>query len=58
MTASPAVRRRPPARRLGTLTVELVGTLGLTDGRGSPRCATVRPPVINWKVPVINWKVA
>lgn len=26
----------------------LVGTLGLTDGRGGPRCAAVRPPVITW----------
>ena len=28
----------------------LVGRLGLTDEHGWPRCATVRPPVINWSV--------
>jgi len=28
----------------------LVGTLGLTDELGFPRCATVRPPVITWTV--------
>jgi Family of unknown function (DUF5990) len=28
----------------------LVGTLGLTDEQGLPRCATVRPPVIKWTV--------
>jgi hypothetical protein len=28
----------------------LVGTLGLTDEQGWPRCATVRPPVIRWTV--------
>jgi Family of unknown function (DUF5990) len=28
----------------------LVGTLGLTDEHGWPRCATVRPPVIRWTV--------
>jgi len=26
----------------------LVGRLGLTDGRGQPLCAAVRPPVIEW----------
>jgi hypothetical protein len=26
----------------------LVGTLGLTDGKGGPRCAAVRPPMIDW----------
>ena len=26
----------------------LVANLGLTDGRGGPRCAAVRPPVITW----------
>jgi hypothetical protein len=26
----------------------LVGRLGLTDDRGGPRCAAVRPPVIDW----------
>ena len=26
----------------------LVGRLGLTDDRGNPRCAAVRPPVITW----------
>lgn len=28
----------------------LVGSLGLTDERGWPRCATVRPPAITWTV--------
>lgn len=28
----------------------LVGRLGLTDGRGGPRCASVRPPGIDWSV--------
>jgi hypothetical protein len=28
----------------------LVGSLGLTDEQGWPRCATVRPPVIRWTV--------
>lgn len=28
----------------------LVGRLGLTDEQGWPRCATVRPPVIDWSV--------
>ena len=27
---------------------QLVGTLGLTGGDGGPRCAAVRPPVIEW----------
>lgn len=26
----------------------LVGRLGLTDGKGHPRCAAVRPPLIEW----------
>jgi hypothetical protein len=26
----------------------LLGTLGLTDGKGGPRCAAVRPPMIEW----------
>ncbi|MDI2125739.1 DUF5990 family protein [Yinghuangia seranimata] len=26
----------------------LVGRLGLTDGRGAPLCASVRPPMITW----------
>jgi hypothetical protein len=26
----------------------LVGRLGLTDGKGHPLCASVRPPLINW----------
>jgi len=26
----------------------LVGRLGLTDGKGNPRCASVRPPLIRW----------
>jgi len=28
----------------------LVGTVGLTDEQGWPRCATVRPPAIVWSV--------
>ncbi|MFB9906912.1 DUF5990 family protein [Allokutzneria oryzae] len=28
----------------------LVGALGLTDGRGGPLCAGVRPPVVTWDV--------
>jgi hypothetical protein len=38
----PAVLRA--ADRSGTL----VARLGLTDARGQPRCATVRPPVVQW----------
>ncbi len=34
------------ARRSGTL----VGRLGLTDARGNPLCAAVRPPAIEWSV--------
>jgi Family of unknown function (DUF5990) len=30
----------------------LVGRLGLTDDRGGPRCASVRPPVIEWSAAV------
>ena len=26
----------------------LVGRLGLTDGKGNPLCASVRPPTIEW----------
>lgn len=26
----------------------LVGTLGLTDAKGNPLCARVRPPQISW----------
>jgi len=26
----------------------LVATLALTDGKGGPRCAAVRPPAISW----------
>jgi hypothetical protein len=26
----------------------LVGTLGLTDRKGHPLCAAVRPPLIEW----------
>jgi hypothetical protein len=29
----------------------LVGRLGLTDAKGNPLCAAVRPPVIGWSVP-------
>jgi hypothetical protein len=100
MTATPIAGRRSPATRIGSITVEiigtdlpgrtcgpdpdgpadgrdvvfrgakfrlsemgralfeqalgerrpLIGTLGLTDEQGWPRCATVRPPVIRWTV--------
>jgi hypothetical protein len=29
----------------------LVGRLGLTDARGHPLCAAVRPPLIHWSAP-------
>ncbi len=29
----------------------LVGRLGLTDPKGNPLCAAVRPPVIDWSAP-------
>jgi hypothetical protein len=29
----------------------LVGRLGLTDRKGNPLCATVRPPMIEWSAP-------
>jgi hypothetical protein len=39
----------PPAVLEGALqSGVLVGRLGLTDGKGNPRCAAVRPPVIEW----------
>jgi hypothetical protein len=28
----------------------LIGRLGLTDGKGQPLCAAVRPPAIEWSV--------
>ena len=28
----------------------IVGRLGLTDPKGQPLCAAVRPPVIEWSV--------
>ncbi|HEY7735870.1 MAG TPA: DUF5990 family protein [Candidatus Limnocylindrales bacterium] len=28
----------------------LLARVGLTDGHGWPRCATVRPPAIEWRV--------
>ena len=28
----------------------LVGRLGLTDEQGWPRCATVRPPILEWSI--------
>ncbi|WP_239089672.1 DUF5990 family protein [Sphaerimonospora thailandensis] len=31
----------------------LVGRLGLTDSRGQPLCAAVRPPLIEWSAPAI-----
>jgi Family of unknown function (DUF5990) len=41
-TVPPAVLDR--ALELGLL----VGRLGLTDPKGNPRCAAVRPPVLDW----------
>lgn len=38
----PEVLRR--AESMGVL----VGRLGLTDEKGNPRCAAIRPPVIEW----------
>ncbi|MFE0632080.1 DUF5990 family protein [Streptomyces sp. NPDC058864] len=35
------------AARHGTL----VGRLGLTDARGGPLCAAVRPPLVTWSAP-------
>jgi hypothetical protein len=37
-----AAARKPGAR--------LVGRLGLTGGDGTPRCAAVRPPGIDWSM--------
>jgi hypothetical protein len=31
----------------------LIGSLGLTDSKGWPRCASVRPPDISWSV---DWR--
>jgi hypothetical protein len=45
-TVPPAVLDR--ALELGLL----VGRLGLTDRKGNPRCAAVRPPVIDWSAAV------
>ena len=28
----------------------LIGRLGLTDAKGQPQCASVRPPLIDWSV--------
>nr|WP_198286923.1 DUF5990 family protein [Frankia sp. QA3] len=33
---------------------ELVGRLGLTDARGQPLCAAVRPPVISWSAVTVG----
>jgi hypothetical protein len=30
----------------------LIGRLGLTDAKGNPTCAAVRPPLIEWKAAV------
>jgi len=32
----------------------LVGRLGLTDGKGGPRAARVRPPDVVWDVCVVR----
>jgi hypothetical protein len=32
----------------------LVGRLGLTDSRGHPLCASVRPPLIEWSAPSLG----
>ena len=44
-TIDPAVVRR--ADQPGWA---LVARLGLTDDKGNPRCATVKPPVLSWSV--------
>jgi hypothetical protein len=31
----------------------LVGTVNLTHGDGMPRCAAVRPPVVEWTVDTV-----
>jgi Family of unknown function (DUF5990) len=42
----------PPAvLRLAVAGGILVGRLGLTDEKGNPRCAAVRPPLIEWSAP-------
>jgi hypothetical protein len=38
----------PDVLRRAVTTGVLVGRLGLTDDRGHPRCAAVRPPLIEW----------
>jgi hypothetical protein len=30
----------------------LVGRLGLTDAKGNPVCASIRPPLIEWSAAV------
>jgi len=45
----------PPALIEGTLDGGLlVGRLGLTDARGNPLCASVRPPLIEWSCPPMS----
>jgi Family of unknown function (DUF5990) len=38
----------PEVLRRAVATGVLVGRLGLTDAKGHPRCAAVRPPLIEW----------
>jgi hypothetical protein len=38
----------PGVLRASQRSGRLVGRLGLTDGRGHPLCASVRPPRIEW----------
>jgi len=38
----------PPVLRAAVEQGVLVGRLGLTDEAGRPRCASVRPPLIEW----------
>jgi Family of unknown function (DUF5990) len=38
---------RPAGRAISARCV-LVGRLGLTDPKGNPLCAAVRPPIIEW----------
>ena len=38
------------ARRAAEGRGRLVASLGLTDERGWPRCASVRPPLVTWSV--------
>ncbi len=43
----------PDVIRSAVATGLLVGTLGLTDETGHPRCAAVRPPLIEWSAGMV-----